>query len=342
MPAILVTGAAGFIGFHVARQLLESGLAVVGIDNLSDYYDPQLKKDRLAQLDGEPGFEFHRLDLLEDEALAELFKQHGFTRVVHLAAQAGVRHSLEDPRAYIDSNVVGFLNLLEACRHHQVEHLVYASSSSVYGANTGMPFAVSDHADHPLSLYGATKKSNELMAHAYSHLFRLPTSGLRFFTVYGPWGRPDMALYLFTRAILEGRPIELFNEGRMERGFTYVDDAVDGLLRVLETPPRPNPGWRGDAPDPSSSSAPYRVYNMGASQPVALSRFVELLESSLGRTADKRLVAMQPGDVPATSADLAGLIEAVDYQPGTSLADGIRGFVKWYGEYHHVEGIPAD
>ncbi|MFP6650034.1 MAG: NAD-dependent epimerase [Pirellulaceae bacterium] len=341
MPAILVTGAAGFIGFHVARQLLDGGLEVVGIDNLNDYYDPQLKKDRLSQLEGQPGFEFHRLDLMQHGELEELFAQHGFSRVVHLAAQAGVRHSLENPRAYIDSNVVGFLNLLECCRQHRVEHLVYASSSSVYGANTAMPFAVKDPVDHPLSLYGATKKSNELMAHAYSHLFRLPTSGLRFFTVYGPWGRPDMALYLFTRAILEGRPIELFNEGKMQRGFTYVDDAVDGLLQVLETIPEPDPEWSGEDPDPSTSTAPYRVYNMGTSEPVELSLFVELLEKSLGRTADKKLVAMQPGDVPATSADLSALAAAVDYQPGTSLADGIQSFVRWYGEYHQVEGIPA-
>ena len=342
MPAILVTGAAGFIGFHVARRLLESGLAVVGIDNLNDYYDPQLKKDRLAQLHDEPGFEFHKLDLLEDQALAALFQEHAFSKVVHLAAQAGVRHSLEDPRAYIDNNVVGFLNLLESCRAQQVEHLVYASSSSVYGANTKMPFAVEDSVDHPLSLYGATKKSNELMAHAYSHLFRLPTSGLRFFTVYGPWGRPDMALYLFTRAILEGRPIELFNEGHMRRGFTYIDDAVDGVLRLLDTAAEPDPEWLGEAPAPASSSAPYRLYNIGSSEAVELSLLVELLEKSLGRTAVKQLVPMQPGDVPATSADLSSLVEAVDELPATSLAEGIRRFVSWYGEYHQVEGIPAD
>ena len=342
MPAILVTGAAGFIGFHVARRLLENGVAVVGIDNLNDYYDPQLKKDRLAELDGTPGFQFHKIDLLEDEPLQALFQEHGFRQVIHLAAQAGVRHSLENPRAYIDSNVVGFLNLLESCRQQKVEHLLYASSSSVYGANTKMPFAVGDSVDHPLSLYGATKKSNELMAHAYSHLFRLPTSGIRFFTVYGPWGRPDMALYLFTRAILEGRPIELFNEGKMRRGFTFIDDAVEGILRLLDHPAREDPNWHADAPGPASSSAPYRVYNMGTSEPVELSLFVELLEKALGRTAIKQMAPIQPGDVPATSADLSSLVEAVDELPCTPLPEGIRHFISWYGQYHQVDGIPAD
>jgi UDP-glucuronate 4-epimerase len=299
MATILVTGAAGFIGFHVAQRLLARGDTVIGLDNMNDYYDVCLKEDRLAQLEPEPRFRFYRLDLADDQGMERLFQEERPARVVNLAAQAGVRYSMENPRAYVSSNLVGFLNVLEGCRRHQVEHLVYASSSSVYGANTTMPFSVHQAVDHPLSLYAATKKSNELMAHTYSHLYRLPTTGLRFFTVYGPWGRPDMALFLFTKAILEGRPIDVYNEGRMLRDFTYIDDIAEGVIRVMDRTASPDAGWSSDAPDPGSSRAPYRVYNIGNNQPVALLHYIEVIEQCVGRKAIKRLLPMAPGDVPA-------------------------------------------
>ena len=353
MRKILVTGAAGFIGFHLSRRLLAGGDVVVGLDNLNSYYDVTLKQARLKILGGEKGtdfksvpfsppvpfsapFSFVRADLADREAMERLFAENRFEIVVNLAAQAGVRYSLENPRAYMDSNLVGFLNILEGCRHHEVKHLVFASSSSVYGANTRMPFSVRDNVDHPLSLYAATKKANELMAHAYASLYGLPCTGLRFFTVYGPWGRPDMALFLFTRAILENRPIDVFNEGRMERDFTYIDDIVEGLVRVLERVPAPNPDWQGDSPDPSSSFAPYRLYNIGNNRPVALMEFIEVLEEQLGRKAIRNFLPMQAGDVPATCADVDNLMAAVGFRPATPIAEGIRRFVAWYRDYYRV------
>jgi len=333
---VLVTGAAGFIGYHLARTLLDRGDTVIGLDNLNDYYDVRLKEARLERLRGHANFEFHRISLSDRAPLAELFRASRPQRVLHMAAQAGVRFSLQSPDVYVESNLVGFLNVLEGCRHHGVEHLVYASSSSVYGANTRMPFSVHDNVDHPLSLYAATKKANELMAHSYSHLFRLPATGLRFFTVYGPWGRPDMALFLFTRSILEGRPIDVFNEGRMQRDFTYVDDVVEGVLRVMERVPTPDPAWDGTAPDPGSSRAPYRIYNIGNDQPAELSRLIECLESSLGRTAVKRMLPMQPGDVPATWANVEDLVRDTGFRPATALEDGVRNFVDWYRTYYGV------
>jgi len=335
---VLITGAAGFIGFHLARRLLDAGREVVGLDNLNDYYDPALKKARLAILQDRPGFRFVLMDLADREGVARLFAENRFGRVVNLAAQAGVRYSLENPHAYVDSNVVGFLNILEGCRHSGVGHLVFASSSSVYGLNTRMPFSVHDNVDHPISLYAATKKANELMAHTYAHLYGLPVTGLRFFTVYGPWGRPDMALFLFTRAILEGRPIDVFNHGRMQRDFTYIDDIVEGVVRVMEHLPEPDPGWSGDAPDPGTSPAPYRLYNIGNNSPVELMDFIAAIEIALGRKAEKRMLPMQPGDVPATYADVAGLAEAVGFKPSTPIETGVRRFVDWYREYY---GIPA-
>ena len=333
---VLVTGAAGFIGYHLARTLLDRGDTVIGLDNLNDYYDVRLKEARLERLRGHANFEFHRISLSDRAPLAELFRTSRPQRVLHMAAQAGVRFSLQSPDVYAESNLVGFLNVLEGCRHHGVEHLVYASSSSVYGANTRMPFSVHDNVDHPLSLYAATKKANELMAHSYSHLFRLPATGLRFFTVYGPWGRPDMALFLFTRSILEGRPIDVFNEGRMQRDFTYVDDVVEGVLRVMERVPTPDPAWDGTAPDPGSSRAPYRIYNIGNDQPAELSRLIECLESSLGRSAVKRMLPMQPGDVPATWANVEDLVRDTGFRPATALEDGVRNFVDWYRTYYGV------
>lgn len=333
---VLVTGAAGFIGYHLARTLLDRGDTVIGLDNLNDYYDVRLKEARLERLRGHANFEFHRISLSDRAPLAELFRASRPQRVLHMAAQAGVRFSLQSPDVYVESNLVGFLNVLEGCRHHGVEHLVYASSSSVYGANTRMPFSVHDNVDHPLSLYAATKKANELMAHSYSHLFRLPATGLRFFTVYGPWGRPDMALFLFTRSILEGRPIDVFNEGRMQRDFTYVDDVVEGVLRVMDRVPTPDPAWDGTAPDPGSSRAPYRIYNIGNDQPAELSRLIECLESSLGRTAVKRMLPMQPGDVPATWANVEDLVRDTGFRPATALEDGVRNFVDWYRTYYGV------
>jgi UDP-glucuronate 4-epimerase len=332
---VLVTGVAGFIGFHVAQRLLERGDTVVGIDNLNAYYDVHLKEARLAHLTGHERFNFLRLDLADRTGMSELFIRHRPERVVHLAAQAGVRYSLTNPHAYVESNLVGFLQVLEGCRHTQVEHLVYASSSSVYGANTKMPFSVHGNVDHPVSLYAASKKANELMAHTYSHLYDLPTTGLRFFTVYGPWGRPDMALFLFTRSILAGEPIEVFNYGKMRRDFTYIDDIVEGVVRVLDTLPRPNPSWSGMAPDPGTSKAPYRLYNIGNNQPVELLQFIEVLEKCLGRKAEKRLLPMQAGDVPETYADVDDLTQDVGFRPSTPISEGIARFVEWYRAYYH-------
>jgi UDP-glucuronate 4-epimerase len=331
---MLVTGAAGFIGFHVARRLLKDGRSVIGLDNLNAYYDPALKQARLAELAKERGFRFVKLDLADRAGMAALFAEHRFRDVVHLAAQAGVRHSLVDPHTYADANLTGFLNILEGCRQAKSRHLVYASSSSVYGANTQMPFSVGQNVDHPLSLYGATKKANELMAHAYAHLFGLPTTGLRFFTVYGPWGRPDMAMWLFTDAILAGRPIRLFNHGNMRRDFTFVDDVVESVVRLVDQPAQPDARWSSDAPDPASSAAPWRVYNVGNNQPVEVKQVVRLIEQALGRTAVCDLVAMQPGDVPATYADVDALAQAVDFAPRTPVEVGVRRFVDWFTAYH--------
>ena len=333
---ILVTGAAGFIGFHLCKRLLERGDAVLGLDNLNPYYDVRLKEARLAQLTPHPRFQFAKLDLEDRAGLDALFVAHGFRRVVHLAAQAGVRYSLTNPHAYTSSNVEGFLNILEGCRRTEVVHLVYASTSSVYGGNTRMPFSVHDNVDHPVSLYAATKKANELMAHCYAHLYRIPCTGLRFFTVYGPWGRPDMALFLFTKAILEGRPIEVFNYGKMQRDFTYVDDIVEGVIRALDRPAQPDAAWAGDRPDPSSSSAPYRLYNIGNHQPIELMQFIEVLEQELGKKAEKKLLPLQAGDVPATYADVADLTRDVGFKPATPIEVGIKRFVEWYRQYYKV------
>jgi len=331
---VLVTGAAGFIGFHLSRRLLADGVQVVGLDNLNDYYDVKLKKDRLAILLREPNFSFVELDLVDSAGMDKLFHQESFQQVVNLAAQAGVRYSLENPKAYVDSNLSGFLNVLEGCRHNQVEHLVYASSSSVYGLNTNMPFSVHDNVDHPLSLYAASKKANELMAHSYSHLYNMPVTGLRFFTVYGPWGRPDMALFIFTRAILKDEPIKVFNQGKMERDFTYVDDIVEGIIRLLPELPQPNLAWDSSAPDPGSSPAPYRLYNIGNHSPVKLVDFISLIEEALGRKARKQFLPMQAGDVPATYADVEALHQAVGFSPDTPLEQGIKEFVQWYRDYY--------
>ncbi|AEV24815.1 MULTISPECIES: NAD-dependent epimerase [Azospira] len=331
---ILVTGAAGFIGMHTAQRLLERGDEVVGVDNLNDYYEVSLKEARLARLAAYPNFRFVRLDIADSQGMQELFAAEGFQRVVHLAAQAGVRYSLANPHAYAQSNLVGFVNVLEGCRHAQAEHLVYASSSSVYGGNRKMPFSEHDAVDHPVSLYAATKKSNELMAHTYSHLFGLPTTGLRFFTVYGPWGRPDMALFLFTRAILEGRPIDVFNHGKMQRDFTYIDDIVEGVVRVLDQPARASESFDGLAPDPACSNVPYRLFNIGNDQPVDLLAFIEALEGALGQVANKRFLPLQDGDVPATWADTALLGQAVGFAPKTSVQDGVGQFVRWYRDYY--------
>jgi UDP-glucuronate 4-epimerase len=331
---VLVTGAAGFIGMHTALRLLERGDQAVGFDSMNAYYDPTLKAARLARLEEHAGFTFVKGSLEDRDAIARLFADHRPDRVVNLAAQAGVRYSIEDPHAYVDSNLVGFLNVLEGCRATDVEHLVYASSSSVYGANTKLPFSVADAVDHPVSLYAATKKANELMAHTYSHLFGLPTTGLRFFTVYGPWGRPDMALFLFTKAILAGEPIRIFNHGRMRRDFTYIDDIVEGVIRVLDRPAAPDPTFDADAPDPSTSSAPYRVFNIGNDQPTELLRYVEVLEDALGMTAIRQLEDIQPGDVPATWADVDALRDAVGFAPATPVEEGVRRFVAWYREFY--------
>ncbi|HKO56894.1 MAG TPA: NAD-dependent epimerase [Thermoanaerobaculia bacterium] len=333
---ILVSGAAGFIGYHVSRRLLEAGVEVVGIDNVNDYYDPALKEARLGMLRDFPGFSFRRLDVADSEAMAALFAETRPRRVVHLAAQAGVRYSLTNPHAYVDANLRGFMNILEGCRHNGVEHLVYASSSSVYGANTRQPFSEHDNVDHPVSLYAATKKANELMAHSYAHLYRLPVTGLRFFTVYGPWGRPDMALFKFTKGILAGEPIPVFNEGRMIRDFTYIDDITEGVVRVVDHLPEPDPSWSGDRPDPARSYAPYRVFNIGNNQPVQLLHCIEVLEQCLGRKAQLDLLPMQPGDVPSTMADVSELEKAVGFRPRTSVEEGISRFVDWYKEYYRI------
>ena len=333
---VLVTGAAGFIGFHLSRRLLENGVQVVGLDNLNDYYDVSLKHDRLKQLEAEENFTFARIDLADRDQMDALFRRKPFDVVVNLAAQAGVRYSLKNPHAYVDANIVGFVNLLECCRHHACGHLVFASSSSVYGANTKLPFSVHDNVDHPVSLYAASKKANELMAHTYSHLFGLPCTGLRFFTVYGPWGRPDMALFLFTKAILEDRPIQVFNHGRMQRDFTYIDDIVEGVVRVMARTAAPNASWRGDRPDPGTSYAPYRIYNIGNNNPVQLMDFIGAIETALGKEARKEMLPLQQGDVPATYADVDDLVRDAGFQPSTPIEDGIARFIEWYREYYGV------
>lgn len=334
MKRYLVTGAAGFIGFHLCRALLARGASIVGLDSLNNYYDVQLKRDRLRQLTSYPAFAFYQIDLVDREQIANLFKNEPCDFVIHLAAQAGVRYSLENPSAYIESNLVGFGNILEACRQQKTTHLVYASSSSVYGGNTKTPFSIHDNVDHPVSLYAATKKANELMAHTYSHLFNLPTTGLRFFTVYGPWGRPDMALFKFTKAILEEQPIDVFNDGNMKRDFTYIDDIVEGTIRAVEKVATPNVAWLGSAPDPGTSSAPYRIYNLGNHQPVELLFFIETLENCLGKKAKKNLLPLQPGDLPETCADLSDVVADLGFKPHTRIEDGIQKFVDWYREYY--------
>ncbi|XZE19690.1 NAD-dependent epimerase [Pirellulaceae bacterium SH449] len=333
---VLVTGAAGFIGFHTCKVLLERGDQVVGLDNVNDYYDVTLKEARLKELEPYPSFVFHRIDLADREKMVGLFASQSFDRVIHLGAQAGVRYSLENPFAYIDSNISGTLTILEGCRHHKVPHLVYASSSSVYGNNVKLPFAEHDSVDHPISLYAATKKSNELMAHTYSHLYGLPTTGLRFFTVYGPWGRPDMALFKFTKAILEGKPIDVYNQGIMKRDFTYVDDIVSAIVAVSDCIPAPNPEWDSTDPDPASSTAPYRVFNIGNHQSVDLLHFIAVLEQAIGKKAQINLMPMQAGDVPNTYADIDALHQAVNYVPKTSIEVGVPRFVEWYREFYRV------
>jgi UDP-glucuronate 4-epimerase len=333
---ILVTGAAGFIGSTLCHRLLDRGDNVVGLDNLNDYYDVTLKEARLARLRAKRGFGFEKIDIADRAPMQAMFAGHRFDAVMHLAAQAGVRYSIENPHAYVDANLVGFINILEGARHGKVGHLVYASSSSVYGANTRLPFAETDNVDHPVSLYAATKKANELMAHSYSHLYSLPTTGLRFFTVYGPWGRPDMALFLFTERILGGRPIPVFNRGDMVRDFTFVDDIVEGVIRVIDQPAAPDPAWHGDAPNPARSRAPYRVFNIGNSRPVKLMRYIEVLEQCLGRKAELDLMPMQAGDVPATTANVSALESAVGFRPMTTVDTGIARFVEWYRSYYKV------
>ncbi|MBE0534667.1 MAG: NAD-dependent epimerase [Phycisphaerae bacterium] len=349
---ILITGTAGFIGYHLAQRLLARGDEVVGLDSINDYYDPNLKYGRLSQAGidrdtieygrpvrsrTQPNYRFVKLNLEDNAGMDTLFKAEKFDRVVNLAAQAGVRYSLVNPRAYIDANIVGFVNILEACRHNEIQHLVYASSSSVYGLNTSMPFSTADNVDHPVSLYAASKKANELMAHCYSHLYGVPTTGLRFFTVYGPWGRPDMALFLFTKAILEDRPIDVFNHGDMKRDFTYVDDIVEGVVRVIDNPPTGAADWTGAAPNPSCSPAPYKVYNIGNSAPVRLMDFIEAIEGALGKTARKNMLPMQPGDVPATWADVADLEAELGYRPNTPIQQGVDNFISWYKGFYDVQ-----
>ncbi len=332
----LVTGAAGFIGFHQSKRLLEQGATVVGLDNLNDYYDVELKKNRLKILREYPGFRFVQLDLCQREELYELFQDEQFECVINLAAQAGVRHSLTCPEDYVDSNLIGFVNILEGCRHHNVKHLVFASSSSVYGSNTSMPFAVGDTVDHPVSLYAATKKANELLAHSYAHLYRLPVTGLRFFTVYGPWGRPDMALFIFVKKILNGEPIPVNNNGDMKRDFTYIDDIVEGVTRLSNNVPEPDPNWNSDKPNPGSSNAPYRVFNIGNNEPVGLLDFIAKIEQALGKKAELELRPMQAGDVKETYADIEALAKAVGFRPETPLDEGVKRFVEWYRAYYEV------
>ena len=331
---ILVTGAAGFIGFHLCQRLMERGEEVVGVDNLNDYYDINLKQARLSLLEEKDNFRLFKFSIEDKESMLRLFESEKFDMVVNLAAQAGVRYSLVNPYSYIDSNVYGFLNILEGCRHHGVKHLVFASSSSVYGANTKMPFSVHHNVDHPVSLYAATKKANELMAHTYASLYKVPCTGLRFFTVYGPWGRPDMALFLFTKAILEGRPIDVFNYGRMRRDFTYIDDIIEGIVRVMDRTPSPDPAWDSNAPDTATSYAPYKLYNIGNNNPVELMQYIEVLENCLGKKAEKNLLPIQPGDVPATFADVDDLIGDTGFKPSTSIEEGIKKFVVWYRSYY--------
>ncbi|WP_319777596.1 NAD-dependent epimerase [Maridesulfovibrio sp.] len=333
---VLVTGAAGFIGFHLSKRLLSEGHEVVGLDILNDYYDVNVKKNRLKQIEDNEKFTFAYMDMADREAMEKLFAEEKFTHVVNLAAQAGVRYSLINPQAYIDSNVVGFMNILEGCRHNGVEHLVYASSSSVYGLNTNMPFSVHDNVDHPISMYAATKKSNELMAHSYSHLFNIPTTGLRFFTVYGPWGRPDMALFLFTKAIFEDKPINVFNHGKMLRDFTFIDDIVEGVVRVMKNTAAPNTDWSGDTPDPGTSPAPFRIYNIGNNQPTELMRYIEVLEDCIGKKAEKNMMPLQAGDVPSTYANVDDLVRDVNFKPETTVEEGIAKFVEWYRNYYNV------
>jgi UDP-glucuronate 4-epimerase len=330
----LVTGAAGFIGFHTCKALLDRGDEVIGLDNLNSYYDVRLKQARLKQLERRNGFSFHKLDLVDRKGVEELFATTRPQRVIHLAAQAGVRYSLENPHAYVDSNILGTLNVLEGCRPNRVEHVMFASSSSVYGANTALPFSVHQNVDHPLSLYGASKKANELMAHTYAHLYRLPVTGLRFFTVYGPWGRPDMALFLFTRKILAGEPIDVFNEGHHARDFTYIDDIVEGVLRTADRVATPNPDWSGDDPDPATSNAPYRLYNIGNNNPVDLMHFIACIEKALGREAKKNFLPLQPGDVPKTYANVDALVADVGFKPATPIEDGVAKFIAWYRSYY--------
>jgi UDP-glucuronate 4-epimerase len=337
LPRILVTGAAGFIGFHLSKKLCQKGYTVLGIDNLNDYYDVKIKESRLRILDELSLFSFRKCDLTEYASLAALFEEFRADCVINLAAQAGVRYSLTNPHAYLQSNLHGFLNVLEACRHQKIKHLIYASSSSVYGANKTMPFSVHHNVDHPISLYAASKKSNELMAHTYSALYNLPTTGLRFFTVYGPFGRPDMALFLFTKAIVEGKPIDVFNNGKMKRDFTYVDDIVESISRLVSRAPEPDPNWSGLAPDPASSFAPYRVYNIGNNKPVALMRFIEVIEKELGKPAIKNFLPLQDGDVPETYADVTDLIREIDFEPATPIEVGVANFVNWYKEYYNIK-----
>ncbi len=334
MRKILITGAAGFIGYHLCSRLMEQGDRIVGIDNINDYYDVNLKLNRLKQIEGKRNFTFIKLDITDREGIHKLFAKEKFDIVVNMAAQAGVRYSLINPYTYIDSNINGFINILEGCRHHEVKHLVYASSSSVYGANTKMPFSVHHNVDHPISLYAATKKANELMAHTYASLFRIPCTGLRFFTVYGPWGRPDMALFIFTKSIVEGKPIEVFNHGKMKRDLTFIDDIVEGVVRVIDKIPESNPKWDGGSPDPATSFAPYKLYNIGNNNPVGLLRFIEVLEDCLGKKAEKRLLPLPAGDVPATYADVDDLIRDVGFKPVTPIEVGIKKFVEWYKIYY--------
>lgn len=336
MVKVLITGAAGFIGFHLSQRLLARGEQVVGLDNLSAYYEVSLKKDRLSQLEDKPNFQFHKLDLSDRDSISQLFEQKQFEIVINLAAQPGVRYSLINPHAYVDSNLVGFTNILEGCRHSGIKHLVFASSSSVYGANTKIPFSVHDNVDHPISLYAATKKANELMAHTYSHLYGIPTTGLRFFTVYGPWGRPDMAPFLFTKAIIEGKPINVFNHGDMRRDFTYIDDIIEGVIRVIERTPEPNLHWSANFPDPGTSNAPYKIYNIGNNKPVELMLFIKTLEDVLGMKAQKNMLPIQPGDVPDTYANVDDLVKDVNFKPSTSIEVGLEQFVKWYRCYYRL------
>jgi len=333
---VLVTGAAGFIGFHLSQRLLQNGCHVIGLDNMNDYYDIRLKKARLELLTSSDHFMYQQIDLADRDGIEKLFEKHSIDVVVNLAAQAGVRYSLVNPHSYVSSNLVGFVHLLECCRHHHIKHLVFASSSSVYGANTKMPFSIHDNVDHPVSIYAASKKANELMAHSYSHLYNLSCTGLRFFTVYGPWGRPDMALFLFTKAILEDQPIKVFNHGKMQRDFTYIDDIVEGIVRVLARSPEPNPSWSGDCPDPGTSYAPYRIYNIGNNQPVSLTDFIAEIEKALGKKAKKELLPMQPGDVPATFANIDDLVQDTGFKPETTLKEGISRFIQWYREYYQA------